>query len=128
MNTHLLKDAIGWGFLLWLVGYILGIALFFVLPTSAIGWAIMPVGIALTLWVATTQVSGNQIRHFLIVACTWTAFAVLFDYLFIVKAFNPEDGYYKLDVYLYYTLTFLLPLEVGRWRTLGARGARVKHA
>jgi len=35
--------------------------------------------------------------------------------LFIVKAFKPADGYYKLDVYLYYALTFALPLIVG-WR------------
>jgi len=41
--------------------------------------------------------------------------AVIFDYLFLVKMFKPTDGYYKLDVYLYYILTFLLPLIVG-WR------------
>jgi hypothetical protein len=29
--------------------------------------------------------------------------------------FKPADGYYKLDVYLYYILTFALPLIVG-WR------------
>ena len=39
--------------------------------------------------------------------------AVICDYFFLVKAFNPADGYYKLDVYLYYGLTFILPLAVG---------------
>ena len=36
--------------------------------------------------------------------------AIVLDYLLIVKALNPADGYYKLDVYLYYALTFILPL------------------
>ena len=48
MTAQLLKDSLGWGFVLWLVGYVLGLALFFALPPSLIGWAIMPVGIALT--------------------------------------------------------------------------------
>ena len=37
----------------------------------------------------------------------------MFDYLLIVKVFSPPDGYYKLDVYLYYALTFIMPLVVG---------------
>jgi hypothetical protein len=43
-------------------------------------------------------------------AIVWTLIAIVFDYLFIVKALNPADGYYKLDVFLYYALTFILPL------------------
>jgi hypothetical protein len=39
----------------------------------------------------------------------------VFDYFLLVKVFKPVDGYYKLDVYLYYVLTFILPLIVG-WR------------
>jgi hypothetical protein len=38
-------------------------------------------------------------------------------FMFIVKAFNPPDGYYKADVYLYYALTFVAPLSVGWWRS-----------
>ncbi len=38
---------------------------------------------------------------------------IIFDYFFLVKMFKPADGYYKLDVYLYYVLTFILPLVVG---------------
>ncbi|HEY1303237.1 MAG TPA: hypothetical protein VGF24_06790 [Vicinamibacterales bacterium] len=41
-------------------------------------------------------------------------------YLFIVKALKPADGYYKLDVYLYYALTFLIPVTVG-WKESGPR-------
>ncbi|MGE5624192.1 MAG: hypothetical protein ACM3ZT_01435 [Bacillota bacterium] len=47
----------------------------------------------------------------------WTALAVALDYLLIVKLLKPTDGYYKPDVYLYYALTFLLPLLAFGWKT-----------
>jgi hypothetical protein len=116
-DRQLLKDSFGWGFVLWLIGYVLGIVLFFVLPPSLIGWVIMPVGLVVTLWVLMRRVKVNLLRHLLILAGVWTLIAVVFDYVFIVKAFNPADGYYKLDVYLYYVLTFTTPLAVGWWKT-----------
>ncbi len=51
MTTQFVKDAFGLGFLLWLIGYALGIALFAVLPPEVLGWVIMPVGVVITLWV-----------------------------------------------------------------------------
>jgi hypothetical protein len=77
----------------------------------------MPVGLVVTLWVLMRRVKVNLLRHFLILAGVWTLIAAVFDYVFIVKAFNPADGYYKLDVYLYYVLTFITPLAVGWWKT-----------
>ena len=115
-DRQLLKDSVGWGFVLWLIGYVLGIVLFFVLPPSLIGWVIMPVGLVVTLWVLMRRVKVNLLRHLLILAGVWTLIAVALDYVFIVKAFNPADGYYKLDVYLYYVLTFTTPLAVGWWK------------
>ena len=53
-------------------------------------------------------------------ALVWTFIAVVGDYLFIVKAFKPADGYYKLDVYLYYALTLAIPLFAG-WRRTSRR-------
>ena len=117
MNRQLLKDSLGWGFILWLIGYILGIVLFAVLPSSLIGWVIMPIGIVVTLWVLMRRVKANGLHQFAILAGVWTVIAVIFDYVFIVKAFSPADGYYKLDVYLYYALTFAIPLAVGWWKT-----------
>lgn len=117
MNRQLLKDSFGWGFILWLIGYVLGIVLFSVLPSSLIGWVIMPIGLVITLWVLIKRVKVGPLRHFVILAVVWTVIAVVFDYVFIVKAFNPPDGYYKLDVYLYYMLTFATPLAVGWWKT-----------
>ena len=75
----------------------------------------MPVGIVLTLWVLLKKVKGNSLKYYLLLAVIWTLIAIVFDYFFLVKAFKPADGYYKLDVYLYYALTFILPLFAG-WR------------
>jgi hypothetical protein len=113
MNKQLLIDTLGWGFALWLIGYVLGFILFFVLPPSLIGWIIMPIGALITFWVLFKRVKSVSFRYYLILSVVWTAIAVVFDYLFIVKALSPADGYYKLDVYLYYALTFIIPLIVG---------------
>lgn len=113
MNKQLLRDGLGWGFLLWLVGYVLGIVLFMMVPTSMVGWLITPIGTAMTLWVLFKKIKGSNFHHYLMVAIVWTLIAIVFDYFFLVKLFKPADGYYKPDVYLYYLLTFLLPLIVG---------------
>jgi flagellar biosynthesis protein FliQ len=118
MHKQLVKDALGWGFALWLIGYALGMILFAVVPVSLIGWIIMPIGIVIALWVAFRKVNGGTLRYYLLVALTWTLIAVLGDYLFIVRALKPSDGYYKLDVYLYYALTLAIPLLSGWRRTL----------
>jgi hypothetical protein len=115
MKKQFVKDALGWGFVLWLIGYVLGIILFVVVPPSVIGWVIMPIGILITLWVLLKKVHGDSFRYYAKVAIVWTVIAVVLDYLFIVKALNPADGYYKLDVYVYYALTLVLPLLVG-WK------------
>ncbi len=116
MDKQLLKDSIGWGFVLWLIGYLLGFAFFFILPTSIIGWAVMPIGLVITLWVLLKIVKGDSLKYYFILALVWTAIAIAFDYLFIIKLLNPADGYYKLDVYLYYALTFMIPIAVGWWK------------
>lgn len=113
MRKQLLKDALGWGFTLWLIGYALGMILFFVVPPSLIGWIITPIGIIMTLWVLMKKVKGTFFQYYSILAVTWTLIAIALDYFFIVKALKPADGYYKLDVYLYYALTFIMPLGVG---------------
>jgi hypothetical protein len=121
VTARLIKDALGWGFALWLIGYLLGIALFFVLPTAWIGWVIMPIGLAITLWVLLKRVKATAVPYYAILALVWTIIAVAFDYIFIVKAFKPEDGYYKLDVYLYYALTFVVPIAAGAWKARARR-------
>ena len=115
-NKQLVKNSLGWGFILWLIGYILGFILFFIIPTSLIGWIIVPIGTVITLWVLFKKIKSEDFKHYLLLAITWTLIAIVFDYLFIVKALNPSDGYYKLDVYIYYVLTFVIPIVVGLWK------------
>ena len=115
MNKQLLKDAIVWGFVLWLIGYILGIVLFAFVPQNLIGWFITPIGIIITLWVLFKKIKNNSFKYYIKLGLVWTVIAIVFDYFFIVKMLNPADGYYKIDVYLYYILTFILPLFVG-WK------------
>ena len=120
MGRQFIKDAFGWGFALWLIGYVLGIALFAIVPPNLLGWIIMPIGIVVALWVLLKKVKGDSLLYFLLLAVVWVLIAIVCDYFFLVKAFKPADGYYKLDVYLYYALTLVLPLLVG-WRKLASQ-------
>jgi len=115
MNKKFVKYSLGWGLGLWAIGYILGFVLFFAVPASMIGWVITPIGFAVTLWVLFKKVKGDSFKYYFKLAVVWTLVAVIFDYIFIVKMLKPVGGYYKLDVYLYYALTFALPLAVG-WK------------
>jgi hypothetical protein len=84
-------------------------------PVGLIGWIAGPFAMAFTLWVAFARLRGTTLPWFGVVALTWVAIAVAGDYVFIVRAFAPPDGYYKFDVYLYYALTVAIPLLAG-WR------------
>lgn len=116
MNKQFLKDGFGWGVLLWLAGYALGFVLFFLMPPSLMGWMIMPFGIAMTIWVLVKKIRSDKGLYYLRLAFIWTIIAVVFDYLFLVQLLKPADGYYKLDVYLYYLFTLLLPIGVYYWK------------
>jgi hypothetical protein len=82
-------------------------------PQGVLGWVIMPAGIAVTLWVLVKKIKSKKFWYYLKLAAIWTLIAVVFDYLFLVKVFKPVGGYYKLDVYVYYVLTFIMPLVAG---------------
>ena len=112
MSTSFAKELLGWGILLWLVGYLLGVLLFAFVPTSAIGWIILPIGLCLTWWVLTRRIPRRRSGQYVLIGVAWLAIAVVLDYFLIVRAFHPADGYYKLDVYLYYLLTLVLPIVV----------------
>jgi hypothetical protein len=112
MNKKFLLSAAGWGFLLWLIGYLLGIVFFMFVPKNLLGWFIMPIGIIITLCVLIKKIKRTKLSDYFIIAIVWTLIAILFDYIFIVRLFK-STGYYQLDVYVYYILTFVLPLIVG---------------
>lgn len=113
INKQFLKDSFGWGFLLWLLGYVLGIIFFMIMPPALIGWVITPIASLIALAVLFKKIKGSSFQYYFSIGIIWTILAVVLDYLLIVKAFNPPDGYYKLDVYLYYGLTFFLPVLTG---------------
>lgn len=108
---------LGWGLLLWLIGYVLGILLFFVVPAQYIGWVIAPIGSAVTLWVLFKKIRYSDWGSYIKLGLLWTVIAVVLDYLFIVLLLHPIDGYYKADVFLYYALTLILPIGVGWYKT-----------
>lgn len=116
MNKKVFMDSLGWGFLLWLIGYGLGILLFTLVNPALIGWIIMPVGIVITLFVLIKKIKSQSLKYYLALSVSWTLIAIICDYFFLVKAFNPADGYYKLDVYLYYGLTCTLPFIAGIYK------------
>lgn len=121
MTGKFYKDALGWGFVLWLIGYSLGIVLFAFAPPDLTGSIITPIGTIITLFVLFGKIKGDTLKYYLLLAIVWTLIAIVFDYIFLVRIFKPADGYYKLDVYLYYALTFILPLLAGsiRKRSVG---------
>jgi hypothetical protein len=112
-----LKSTIGWGFVLWLIGYALSIVLIGFVPVAMLGWILMPIGAAITIWVVLKKIERDSFTCYIGLAVIWTIMAIVLDYLFIVKAFKPADGYYKPDVYLYYALTLIIPIAVGFFKT-----------
>ena len=112
-------NTLGWGFLLWLFGYALGFVFFAFVPPDVIGWFIMPFGLAATLWVLFKKIERESFGCYIGLGIFWTIIAVALDYVFLVRLLSAV-GYYKLDVYLYYILTFLLPLIVG-WYKMSAK-------
>lgn len=109
------KEAFLWGFFVWLMGYALGMVFFTIVPTNLIGWFVMPIGILIALWVLLKKIKGGTFRYYFLLASVWTVIAILCDYFFLVRVFTTTNVYYKFDVYLYYSLTFLLPFFVG-WK------------
>src|ERR1035437_2591138 len=63
MSKQVLKDTVGWGFGLWLIGYALGFVFFAFVPAGMIGWVIMAIGAGITLWVAFKKVAGASMRY-----------------------------------------------------------------
>lgn len=106
-------NTVFWGFILWLVGYVLGFIFFTFVPANYIGWLITPIGIIITLWVLFKKIKRDKFGCYIGLGVIWTIMAIILDYLLLVKLLNPVDGYYKLDVYLYYILTLILPIIVG---------------
>lgn len=105
-----------WGLGLWFVGYILGFVFYPFVSAGSIGWCVTPLGVLITSFVLWRYVKESNLYRAAVIGLVWTAIAIMFDYLGIVLVLHPADGYYKPDVYLYYALTFLMPIAAALLR------------
>jgi hypothetical protein len=113
-----IKDTAGLGTGLWLIGYLSSLVLFFSPFAGIMGWVLLAVFTPVTIAVAWWWFSARDlaIAYYAGVGIAWTVIAVVLDYLFIVLLFQAT--YYGSDVFVYYALTFLIPVGVGlylRW-------------
>jgi hypothetical protein len=109
-----LRDTAGLGTLLWLIGYLASMALFFSPLSYSLGWIILAVFTPFTVWVTWWwfRPGGSlPLQYYAEVGAAWALIAVVLDYLFIVLLFRAT--YYAPDVFLYYALMFLIPVGVG---------------
>jgi hypothetical protein len=108
-----IKDTVGLGILFWLFGYLASILLFLSPFASNMGWIITavftPFTMAVTWW--WFRARNLTLTYYTIVGLAWTVIAVVLDYLFIVRLF--QTSYYGPDVFVYYALTFLIPVGIG---------------
>jgi hypothetical protein len=101
------------GLLLWLIGYLASLALFFSPFASEMGWILLvactPVAVAITYWRFRGRVL--PLAYYAKAGLCWMALAIVLDYIFIVLLFTAT--YYGADVFVYYVVTFLVPVCVG---------------
>ncbi len=62
--------------------------------------------------VVVQEAGAPPVQYYAGVGLAWVLIAVVFDFLFIVLLFQATT-YYQPDVFLYYVLTFLIPVGVG---------------
>ncbi len=109
------KDAflLGTGF--WLLGYIASLLLYATPLYPVMGWIMIAVFTPVTLGITWRYFSSRSLplRYYAAIGLSWTAIAVVLDYLFIVLLFAAT--YYGSDVFVYYAITFAVPVCVG-WR------------
>lgn len=108
-----ITDTLGLGTAFWLFGYLASLVLFFSPAAEIMGWIITaiftPVTIAITWW--WFRARNRTLAYFAGVGIAWTVIAVVLDYLFIVRLFQAT--YYAPHIFVYYALTFLIPVGVG---------------
>jgi hypothetical protein len=109
-----IKDTAGLGTGLWLIGYLASLALFFSPFAGIMGWILLaiftPVTVAVTWWWF-RQRESLPVQYYAGVGVAWAIIAIVLDYLFIVLLFQAT--YYGADVFVYYVLTFFIPVGVG---------------
>jgi hypothetical protein len=109
-----IKDTAGLGTALWLMGYLASLVLFFSPYAGIMGWILLVIFTPVTMVIVWWWFSRRELlplQYYVKVGVAWVLIAVVLDYLFIVLMF--QAAYYGTDVFLYYTVTFLIPVGVG---------------
>lgn len=108
------KDTAGLGTVLWLIGYLASLVLFFSPFAGIMGWILLavftPVSLAIAWWWFRKR-EHLPVQYYAGVGVAWMLIAIVLDYLFIVLLFHAT--YYGPDVFVYYAVTFLIPVGVG---------------
>jgi hypothetical protein len=109
-----LIDILVFGVLIWLIGYIASIILYSFIPSNLLGWILCIIFTPITFLIAYLRFKNRKqpMKCYIGVAVFWTLIAIIFDYIFIIKLFNSIE-YYKPDVFVYYIMTFLIPIIIG---------------
>ena len=109
-----LIDIFVFGILIWFIGYVASIVLYPFIPSNLLGWILCIIFTPITFLIAYFRFKERKqpMKCYIGVAVFWTVIAVIFDYLFIVRLFHAVD-YYKADVFVYYSVTFLIPIIIG---------------
>jgi hypothetical protein len=63
------------------------------------------------------KVDREKYSDYFYIALIWTVMAITLDYFFNVLLFKIGLSYYKLDIFVYYAATFILPLLVSTYKT-----------
>jgi uncharacterized membrane protein YfcA len=116
-------DTLGFGFLVWLVIYFMGFLIVLIpgYPASILTPSVLiPLTVLFALVTAAfaffrfRKRQGISWSYALLIGYTWTGIAILLDYVFIVLLFNART-YYRLDVFLYYAITLIVPTGVAKF-------------
>lgn len=108
-----IKDAALPGILLWLLGYVASLVLFFTPFSGVMGWIMIIIFTPVTFVFVWWWFKGRtrSLAYYAGAGLAWAALAAVLDYLFIVLLF--QAAYYGPDVFVYYAITFLVPVVVG---------------
>jgi hypothetical protein len=109
-----ITDMAGLGIVLWLIGYLASLVLFFSPFAAIMGWILIvvftPVTIVIAWWWFNRR-DRHPLQYYMKVGIAWMLIAIVLDYVFIVLLFQAT--YYGPDVFLYYALTFFIPVGIG---------------
>lgn len=117
-----IRDAVLLGTALWLLGYLASLLLFVTPLHPVMGWVLIGFFTPVTTAIAWYwfRARDQPLPYYVKVGLAWTVLAIVLDYLFIVLLFSAT--YYGPDVFVYYAVTFAIPVGVG-WRLQGRKKA-----